>query len=556
MNQLSSGLSAMRQLNLVHRDLKPQNLLLTSRDCNKAVLKIGDFGFARYIHPQGGMAETLCGSPLYMAPEILMMNKYDAKADLWSVGAIMFEMLAGRPPFLGSNHLELLRNIEKASSQGSGAQLPAKVSYKCSPKCKSLLRGLLQRRPVSRISYEELFTHPFFEGLDAERSSSQSLKTEISDVRKGDTNLSPSKHSYIGTENSPVIERFKFDNNIDITNQEKTENAENLCDDFGIAATETLKREGGNDVSEHEIHGDAESDACSSPHRGSTELLREYVVIEDDFGKIEVEGREEVTTPMRSALGFPAALASQCVQELSTSIQETKSCGASSKMESKGEVGKTIATGDKIIENPTLTSNPPCNGVIDGIASRIAALEAAGEALSEAVVPTTTRNAISPAHAELSLSLFAAEIINAAMSLAQHLPQGQGEPRRRRLRAELQAALNRARRAGRTIAGSDEILNSSVLPNQVAVAYDAALGFIRQGAVEELVGNNSSNDQSEVNNRRKPSANANASYARAAAILSVLRDEGPSLPLAPSFRPDDNDLRLLSRYITSLGQLM
>ena len=63
-------------------------------------MKIADFGFARYMHPTG-MAETLCGSPLYMAPEILSYQKYDAKADLWSVGTILYELLVGRPPFTG-----------------------------------------------------------------------------------------------------------------------------------------------------------------------------------------------------------------------------------------------------------------------------------------------------------------------------------------------------------------------------------------------------------------------------------------------------------------------
>jgi serine/threonine-protein kinase ULK/ATG1 len=126
MVQLAAGLRAMRAQNLIHRDLKPQNLLLTTpnpvppggdttgdgdgdgdgdRDGNEgggggrdaetmspptaatadagagggATLKIADFGFARYMHPTG-MAETLCGSPLYMAPEILSYQKYDAKA--------------------------------------------------------------------------------------------------------------------------------------------------------------------------------------------------------------------------------------------------------------------------------------------------------------------------------------------------------------------------------------------------------------------------------------------------------------------------------------------
>lgn len=76
---------------LLQRDLKPQNLLLDGPG-QAACLKIADFGFARNLQPQG-LAETLCGSPLYMAPEILHFHKYDAKADLWSVGAILFELV-------------------------------------------------------------------------------------------------------------------------------------------------------------------------------------------------------------------------------------------------------------------------------------------------------------------------------------------------------------------------------------------------------------------------------------------------------------------------------
>lgn len=79
------------------RDLKPQNLLLSTNEAGEKLLKIADFGFARSLQPQG-LAETLCGSPLYMAPEILQFHKYDAKADLWSVGTILFELVVGEYP--------------------------------------------------------------------------------------------------------------------------------------------------------------------------------------------------------------------------------------------------------------------------------------------------------------------------------------------------------------------------------------------------------------------------------------------------------------------------
>ncbi len=75
----------------VQRDLKPQNLLLSCEGPG-AILKIADFGFARNLQPQG-MAVTMCGSPLYMAPEILQNRQYDSKADLWSVGTILYELV-------------------------------------------------------------------------------------------------------------------------------------------------------------------------------------------------------------------------------------------------------------------------------------------------------------------------------------------------------------------------------------------------------------------------------------------------------------------------------
>ena len=95
---------AMNSKGIVHRDLKPQNILLAHSGKTRnphpsdIVLKIADFGFARFLQ-DGVMAATLCGSPLYMAPEVIMSLQYDAKADLWSLGTIVFQCLTGKAPF-------------------------------------------------------------------------------------------------------------------------------------------------------------------------------------------------------------------------------------------------------------------------------------------------------------------------------------------------------------------------------------------------------------------------------------------------------------------------
>eukprot|EP01083_Nonionella_stella_P062681 162986_1 len=154
LKQLASGLLYVRNRNLIHRDLKPQNLLLSEGpDGSLATLKIADFGFARYIQPES-LAATLCGSPLYMAPEILKVQKYDAKADLWSVGTILFEMVTGKPPFNAATHYELIKKIEHGM-----LRFPAEV--KISANLLDLLQRLLKRNPMQRMSFDQFFCHPF-----------------------------------------------------------------------------------------------------------------------------------------------------------------------------------------------------------------------------------------------------------------------------------------------------------------------------------------------------------------------------------------------------------
>ncbi|MCL7029827.1 hypothetical protein MKW94_014223 [Papaver nudicaule] len=171
MKQLAAGLQILRQNNLIHRDLKPQNLLLTTND-NHAVLKIADFGFARSLQPRG-LAETLCGSPLYMAPEIMQLQKYDAKADLWSVGAILFQLVTGNTPFNGNNPIQLLQNILKSTELSFPPD-----SVDLTSDCIDLCQKLLRRNPVERLTFEEFFNHPFLSQKQSQESLSPSRHVE------------------------------------------------------------------------------------------------------------------------------------------------------------------------------------------------------------------------------------------------------------------------------------------------------------------------------------------------------------------------------------------
>jgi serine/threonine-protein kinase ULK/ATG1 len=179
--QMASALEFLRSKNYIHRDLKPQNLLLNPSSMyysqsgtlermplaagassllpatgidSLPMLKIADFGFARIL-PTTSLAETLCGSPLYMAPEILRYEKYDAKADLWSVGTVLFEMMCARPPFRANNHVELLRKIEERKDH---IRFPEGIIS--SRAMKNLIRALLKRKPTERMSYDSFFSDP------------------------------------------------------------------------------------------------------------------------------------------------------------------------------------------------------------------------------------------------------------------------------------------------------------------------------------------------------------------------------------------------------------
>ena len=149
---LLNGLTYLHRNNIMHRDLKLANLLLSTADSNTAELKLADFGFAKKMELK--ITGTLLGSPLYMAPEIFREENYSIKADIWSLGLVLFEIFTGQGLYSCSSLDELIRKQEDPVTFSEISRLP--LVYK------SLMLSLLQKNPESRPSCEEIWNSDYF----------------------------------------------------------------------------------------------------------------------------------------------------------------------------------------------------------------------------------------------------------------------------------------------------------------------------------------------------------------------------------------------------------
>ncbi|XP_017277511.1 serine/threonine-protein kinase ULK2 [Kryptolebias marmoratus] len=169
LQQIAAAMRILHNKGVIHRDLKPQNILLSYMTRKKSNMsgiriKIADFGFARYLQ-SNMMAATLCGSPMYMAPEVIMSQNYDAKADLWSIGTVIYQCLVGKPPFQASSPQDLRMFYEKNKN------LQPIIPRETSPQLSNLLLGLLQRNQKDRMDFDTFFSHPFLESTSTIKKS-------------------------------------------------------------------------------------------------------------------------------------------------------------------------------------------------------------------------------------------------------------------------------------------------------------------------------------------------------------------------------------------------
>lgn len=145
--QILNAFKTLVKNKIMHRDFKLANILK-----HNGTIKIADFGFAKLLGNEN-LASTTLGSPLNMAPEVLQGKSYNNKADIWSVGTCLYELLVGKPPYTAKNIQELIQNINTKP-----LRFPKGISI--SPIVEEVIRAMLVVDPNKRIDWEDLFSHP------------------------------------------------------------------------------------------------------------------------------------------------------------------------------------------------------------------------------------------------------------------------------------------------------------------------------------------------------------------------------------------------------------
>jgi len=194
-NQILQAVQYLHNQGVVHRDLKPENLLV--RDLNESNIHIyvADFGLSRASHDKETF-NTYCGSPEYVAPEILACVPYEKAVDLWSVGVITYILLTGFLPFYDKNHAVLFEKIQNVDYNWDDCP-------EVSLTAKHFIQHLLLKDSKKRYTVEQALNHPWVKGEGVSklnfRPSFRDLMIVYNSSRKQKTPPTSPSHSFDNT---------------------------------------------------------------------------------------------------------------------------------------------------------------------------------------------------------------------------------------------------------------------------------------------------------------------------------------------------------------------
>jgi calcium/calmodulin-dependent protein kinase I len=152
--QIFDALAYLHDIGIVHRDLKLENLLLVTKEEGDNRIKLADFGLSKLY--SGKSLQTACGTPFYVAPDVLLGGGYGPAVDCWSTGVLLYVLLSGRLPFSADNDADLFRLIMKADLVFKSPQFDT-----VSAAAKDLIRRLLVADSKKRLTAKEALDHPY-----------------------------------------------------------------------------------------------------------------------------------------------------------------------------------------------------------------------------------------------------------------------------------------------------------------------------------------------------------------------------------------------------------
>ena len=146
--QCLCGLKALHDLNIMHRDIKCANILISAQgEC-----KLADFNVSKVVSHSEGLLHTQTGTPYYASPEVWKDCPYDFKSDIWSLGCVLYEMAALRPPFKAKDMGGLYKKVVSA--------LYPPLSSRYSAEFREVINHMLQANPAQRPSVDQLLSMP------------------------------------------------------------------------------------------------------------------------------------------------------------------------------------------------------------------------------------------------------------------------------------------------------------------------------------------------------------------------------------------------------------
>lgn len=163
------GLVYIHGKHRIHRDIKSDNILLGRGGRS---VKIADFGFATQLTRQDNKRKTTLGTPYWMAPELILGKKYDAKVDVWSLGIVIIELIDGSPPYIDMPSLKALFLISKKGVPG-----PSKTSN-CSADLLDFISQCTKKNPAKRPTALELCSHPFLKACHDDPDTYKAVAAE------------------------------------------------------------------------------------------------------------------------------------------------------------------------------------------------------------------------------------------------------------------------------------------------------------------------------------------------------------------------------------------